>query len=222
MDKKQEILKKYRAFNEYLESINLDELRNKHTRQELNAFKEQLYGLKTRNLAYEISELTRKMKEEEYPELLGVHHFPILRQIDFMTENKKIELDQFLAGHRVGNYIYNLWHFTSDEKRRKQLEEWLIEHGVAEKQYSVLCPNCSQGWISSLMSGEEKEKLDIALKQYKEKEDWESYDIIMDKLEHSCIDCELYFDLTNDIINRLQYKSLLKMKMERDTSLDNL
>ena len=32
MDKKQEILKKYRAFNEYLESINLDELRNKHTR----------------------------------------------------------------------------------------------------------------------------------------------------------------------------------------------
>lgn len=222
MDKRQEILEKYQAFNSYLESIDLNELGKTLTRKELSEFREELHGHKSRSLTYEISELTRKMKEEEHPELLGVHHFPIIREIDFLSESQKLKLDEFLLMHRVGNYINSLWRVTGNEKDLKRLEEWLLEHEVTEEHYSVFCPHCRNGRISGIISKGEKAELDSILQEYKQTSDWELYEKIMRKLESYCMECEAEFEIDASNVDQLRYKSLTKMKMGRDMSLDNV
>lgn len=41
-------------------------------------------------------------------------------------------------------------------------------------------------------------------------------------LEVICLECETDYDLTNEMIDKLQYRVYTTMKMERDTTLDNL
>ncbi|PFK01355.1 hypothetical protein COI97_15940 [Bacillus cereus] len=223
MDIRKQVLPKYKEFNEFLNSISLDDLKKEFNRHELKELESKLRGIELRSLPYEISKLTDQMKLEEFPQLLGVHRFPVLKKIDFMTEEKKVELDKKLVSFRVGNYLPYLGRYTD---QKDKLEQFLLENEVIEKKYVVTCPCCSADeWLSSPQSLEQKNKLETLLT--KNEEDYcdaeEEFESTVDCI---CGDCGFspdYYEMRDYARKgRVQFKELLKMKMERDKSLDNV
>ncbi|MED2125970.1 hypothetical protein P4V88_02280 [Bacillus thuringiensis] len=219
MDIREQVLTKYNELNEFLNSISLDDLRKQFNRHELNEFKSNLYNTKLRSLAYEISKMTDEMKIEEFPQLLGVHHFPILNEIDFLTEEQKINLDKELVRYRVGNYVSGLWKITRDESKRKQLLKWLLDNGILETKYAALCPYCHNGNVTDIMTTQEKDKLDSMFSDYKKAYDEDLEEKLQDILENVCMECNSFTEV--DDLKELKYTEYHQMKKERDNSLDN-
>ncbi|WP_121616595.1 hypothetical protein [Virgibacillus halodenitrificans] len=215
MDIREEILNKYKKFNDYLENIDLNSLRNNFSRQELNDFKNKLYDIKIRSLPYEISNMTKEMKEEEYPELLGIHHYPILKEIDFLTEKEKMDLDNFLVKFIPNrDFVQTFWKVVKSPKKTELLKKYLIEKGVVEERYVVKCPNCHQGHLSKMMSNEKKEELKTLLHNKATYYKLEPY------LNFICDDC--FDELDPYEIDEFSMQTYLILVMERDKSLDHV
>ncbi|PFU84654.1 hypothetical protein COK91_03120 [Bacillus cereus] len=221
MDIREQILEKYKEFNEFLMSVSIEDLRKQFNRHELNTFKSNLYNTKLRSLAYEISKMTDEMKIEEFPQLLGVHHFPILNEIDFLTEEQKINLDKELVGYRVGNYVSGLWKITRDESKRKQLLKWLLDNGILETKHAALCPYCHSGNVTDIMTTQEKDKLDSMFSDYKKVYDEDLEEKLQDILENVCMECDSFTEVDDLKLEELKYTEYYQMKKERDKSLDN-
>lgn len=219
MSIKEEILKKYNELNEFLQGIDIETLQKEYTRSELKELQSAIYGVKLRSLAYEISEVVDKMKKEEYPELLGVHHYPGLKEIDFLSEKQKIELDKYLVKFRKGNYVSNLWRIGNDSKLAKKIEQFLIDKGIVEKVFYVNCSRCSDNYLSKQLTETEKLELDELFKDPSKIEERQ------DKLEDGtlyeyCDECS--YEINFERPSLLQYAELLKLVKERDKSLDNV
>lgn len=207
MNIKEELLQKYEEFATFLESIDL----SSYTRQELMELKSQLGNIKMRNISFEMSDRIKEMKEEEFPQLRSVHHFPELTEIDFMSEKNKIALDNYLCMVRKGNYVFNLYKFTNNKER---LQQFLVEKGVLEKVYRVSCPH---HYNETLVNGLSKQKLE-EFKQAVLTKNTEFFEDEHDELYcERCEDSPTY-KTWNDMLVREDYV-LLK---NRDTSLDNV
>lgn len=76
-------------------------------------------------------------KEEEYPEILKVHYYPIIKEIDFLSEENKIELDKILKECYGSGIQRSLLYSNLDKK----VLNFLIENKVLEKEYIFHC-NC--------------------------------------------------------------------------------
>lgn len=213
----EEIKTKYQEFNTYLESIDLQDLRKKHSREELKKLSKELYAIEIRSLAYELSKITEEMKKEEFPQLLGVHRYPVLKEIDFLTEEEKIKLDKHLVMVRKGNYLYGLHNVTRNSEKVKMILKFLLERGVVEESYFALCPRCGSGHISAQLGKNEKEKLDIVMK---DKNHSERDEVLEKYLEYVCMDCDSEPNVEH--LSELFYKTVHKMMIERDKSLDNV
>lgn len=211
MNIKEELLKKYEEFAVFLESVDIASLKENNTRQELKEFATRLGNIKLRNLLFDIQDVIKEMKEEEFPQLRGVHHFPALAEIDFMSEEKKIELDKYLCMVRKGNYVFNLFKFTNDTKR---LQQFLVEKGILEKVYRVTCP---KHYNETLINGLSKEKLEEFKKAVLTKDE-DFFEEEYDDLYCECCEDNAEYKTWNDIFIREDYV-LLK---NRDSSLDNV
>ena len=211
MNVKEELLQKYEEFAAFLEGVDLSSLKNTHTRQGIKEFESQLGKIKLRNISFELSDMIKEMKEEEFPQLRGVHHFPALAEIDFMSEEKKIELDKYLCMVRKGNYVFNLFKFTNDTKR---LQQFLVEKGILEKVYRVTCP---KHYNETLITGLSKEKLE-EFKKAVLTNDTDFFEDEYDDLYCECCEDNAEYKTWNDMFIREDYV-LLK---NRDNSLDNV
>ncbi|HHT7153125.1 hypothetical protein P4I89_08345 [Bacillus cereus] len=219
----EEIISKYNEFGEFLKTVDISELKQQYTRKELIALSESIRTSDLRSLWHEIYKLTEQLKLEEFPELLGVHRFPILKEIDFMTEEEKIELDKKLVGFNVGHYLPYLGRYTNEHKK---LEQFLLENNVVEKQYVVTCPCCGGNeWLSNTLDTKTKEAFDELLTKeiVDDCDDVEAFTTIVDRI---CDECDFYPELESMRVykaqNQLRYKELLQMNMKRNTSLDNV
>lgn len=217
------ILEKHKEFSSYLNSIDINILKEKYTRKELMELSEALRVDRFRSLWHEIHKLTEEMKTQEFPELLGVHRFPILKEIDFMTEEAKIELDKKFVSFRLGEYLPRLDRYTNEYKK---LEAFLLKNNAVEKVYVVTCPCCGGNeWLSNTLDEETKTAFDELLTKEATDhyDDVEKFDHIVDRI---CESCDFYPELESMRVykaeNQLRYKELLKMNMQRDTSLDNV
>ena len=159
MDMK-EVIKKYEEFKAFLETINIESLKNTHSRQELQAFQEQLKAISLPQLSWEIGKLLKEMKEEEFPQLKSVYRYPELNEIDFMTEKKKVELDKYLGMVKPGNYVFHLARYTNQPQK---LENYLKEKGIIEEAYHFTCSTHTHLKISSKMTLEEANKIKTAI-----------------------------------------------------------
>lgn len=221
------ILKNYEEFQQSLQQVDLQELKKQHTRQELNQFLKDLREIPLRSLSYEIGQLIQEMKEEEYPELLGVHHFPVLREIDFLSEEQKKVLDDLLVRYRIGHYVFPsvLYRLIPDRKKVEQLSDWLVENRVVRKEYRLLCPHCSESYITPFLSAKEKQRFEDLIQSYKETADMDLRDEFMAVCDVYCDECDEGFELwdiaklDNDF---LEFEEELIMTAQRDTSLDNV
>jgi len=93
----QTIINKYNEFGTYLKEININEFKQ-FSREELIEFKNELSSyFSFRYLTSEINDIIEDKKLQEYPELLGVHHYPEIKELDYISEEDKIKLDNFLV-----------------------------------------------------------------------------------------------------------------------------
>lgn len=213
-----QIQTKFQEFADFLETVDINQLRQHYSRSELKEFQKQLNAIKMRSLAYQIGQVVEEMKKEEFPELLGIHHYPALKEIDFLTEEQKKALDERLTSFRKGHYVQGLWHILKDSKKEKQIKEFLIQKGIVEQKYVVICPNCSDEWLSSVMNQEQKEQLDRLLLLPPHAD--ERYEGLEEILQDGCMECSYMPRI--ETIQEVTYKTLLEMTINRDTSLDQV
>ncbi|WCK57543.1 hypothetical protein PP175_26115 (plasmid) [Aneurinibacillus sp. Ricciae_BoGa-3] len=212
MSKQEEIIKKYEEFANYLTSVNLEELKSTMPRQVLKALHTQLYAINLRSLGYEIGQMVEAMKQEEYPELLGVHHYPDLRDIDFMSEQKKIQLDDYLVSVRKGNIVYNFWRFVKDTDK---LQSFLVEKGIIEEVYYLTCPYHNDERLTSKLTLAEFNKIKEAIQTKNQ----DKIDELLDgTLLDYCDACgtDVEFGQWDEAMGNKEYR-LIK---DRDKSLD--
>lgn len=220
MDIRNQILDKYKEFNQFLESIDLSSLRQQFNRQELNEFNEQLRGIDIRSVWYDIKKMTDEMKKEEYPQLLGVHHYPVINEINFLSEKQKLELDKYLVMHRVGNYVSGLWSITRENDIEKRLQTWLLNREVLKEVHVALCPHCRDGYISNVVDQDGKDGIEELFHRYKEDDGFEEYEELNRTIESGCMNCDSEIDIDEE--KELIWKTMYKMHMERDNSLDKV
>lgn len=116
-------------------------------------------------------------------------------------------------------------HLGRYTKEIDKLERFLLENEVAEKKYVVTCPCCCEDeWLSSSLSLE-KNRLDklltISEANFCDAED--EFESIVDCICEECGYSPDYYEMRDYERNeRIRFKELLKMKMERDKSLDNV
>lgn len=210
------ILSKYAEFNEYLKGIDLIELSQSNNRKDLEEFVKQLYATKTRSLAYELLKVTEGMKQKEYPELMGVHHYPEIKGMEFLSDDEKVALDEYLLSFRVGNYIRKFYKVTSDDAKNIQINNFLISCGIIERKYYIVCNECETERLSTLIKQEVKDNLELVISEgdrEKIAETLEKYLVI------ACEECGVELDLS--MLTRLSYEEVYLLVKDRDTSLDN-
>lgn len=215
-EKLEVIKERYREFATFLDGIAIEEIEKEYSRSELKELSKELSNINLRSFSYEITKMIQKKKEEEYPELLGIHHYPVLKEIDFLSEDKKLELDKFLARFVVGNELSGLSRMMYS-KDLKRFEEFLIEKGIAEAKFYAFCPRCHSGWISRLLTLEEMKLVEALLKDKKNEdrsENLEGY------LEYCCSQCDEEAEFER--IDTVNFGRLLKIVQGRNKSLDNV
>ncbi|MCK2000348.1 hypothetical protein MZM54_02955 [[Brevibacterium] frigoritolerans] len=217
MNELEQILDKYKEFAKYLEKVDLNKLRTKFTRRELDNFSLEIYSIKTRNLGYDTSKLVKEWKNEEYPELLGVHSYPIIKEIDFLTESQKLALDKHLAKMRVGNQLYGLYNVTRDSEKTKLVESFLVDNEIVDEGYYAICPQCKSSHLSGRLNKEEKEEL---ITNVNDQNLVEREEVLEKYLEYNCVDmyCENSTDLTQ--MTEINFKSDYTLILERDKRLE--
>lgn len=225
MDSRNQIIEEYQKFKAFLDTIDLEKLKNDYSREELKALKDTLKDINLQNIPYQLMEIIDKKKEEEYPELLGVHHYPIINEIDFLTEKEKLKLDEFLVRHRVGSYVRALWRVLDKRENQKQLEDWLIEHGVLSVYYALNCPHCGEDLITKLMNEDEFSKLKETFTAYEKDKSHKNYEAILNlshMVEGYCMECEDCCEIEDLKFDKFHIAKYPKLTMDRDKSLDNV
>jgi hypothetical protein len=224
MNLKEEILGKFVEFQQFLDGINMEELKL-IPRNELISFQKQLYEVKHVSLAYEIGKIIEEKKKAEFPQILGVHHYPELNEITFLSEEVKLQIDNHLLGFRIGNYLNSFYRFVSDSNKVKLLEDFLVEKEIVEELFIVKCPHCSKGHLTKGITKEMLETLKQRIQSISKDDEDGSYDILEDEglLESYCSNCEDHVDLSllkNE--NRFSTSRVLKMAKKRDETYDNV
>lgn len=136
-----ETISQCNQFQEYLDSLNIDDFNNT-SRDELKEFRKELPDC-ARDFSYKISKLIDKKKYEDYPELLGVHNFHEIKNMDFLSEEMKIKLDKYIGYMGFGSYVHVHSHKFSDlrneighELTGKALKR-LVEFKIIEPYFSI-------------------------------------------------------------------------------------
>ncbi|MFF2531609.1 hypothetical protein ACFVS2_22135 [Brevibacillus sp. NPDC058079] len=221
MDIRIRILNKYIEFKQFLDEINIEDL-NSLTRHELIELQEQLRDVKHRYLSVEIGKIIEAKKVEEFPQILGIHHYPDLKEIDFLSEETKLKLDKHLIHFRVGEHFNSFYKFAQSNERLEKLENFLVEKGIAERFYILLCPHCSQGYLTEPLLKNEFELLEKDIKAIENDEEFEMFECD-GRIDRYCMTCEDYADLTKlKDEERFIVKDILKMAKERDTTYDHV
>jgi len=229
----QTIINKYNEFDTYLKEINIEEFKQ-YTREELTKFTKELPSyFSFRSLTSEINDIIEEKRLQEYPELLGVHHYPEIKELGCISEEDKIKLDNFLVEWRFNSYLHKYTHKLreisknwSDEVIDKILKI-LVLKGILRKYYKmyVCCDYIilDEDKINKYIKSFEINK---KIEELSEKE-WEEYNKLQQELNYNCDycpDCDNEIEITKEMImetiNNPNY--LYKIIKERDKSYDNV
>ncbi len=230
-----EIVDKCNEFVTYLNNVDVKAL-EKFSREELMEFEKELRSAtKYRYLTGDVNAIILEKKKQEFPELLGVHHFPCIKKIDFLSEEDKIKLDKYLSQFRCGAYIHmesigwtDLSKRWGKETSRKVLE-FLHAEGVT-KRYRQLYLCCN----NSILQEEVLEKLlrfydlrhrNKSLNESEYAEYCELEEFYEENSHKMCEDCDEEVELTEKRINEIlssDNNHLYKIIIPRDTKLDNV
>lgn len=242
------ILKKIQSV---IQNIGMNEFK-KYSRNDLTEFAHQLIACSSfSSIIVQLDKLIEEKKLEEYPQLKGVHHYPEVDEIEFLSEDEKIKLDTYLSRLRP-NYSYILmgssaWGdiFTSNHLEEVHIEgeqtiSFLDSKGIIQKNYQIYCP-CCHGRVSICEQEQIIECLEyfrlseFGKSDYIKKLSHEEKNNLSNKLEDLyvktcdldlyCDGCEEGFEINKEMIEDIindSYYHVYKLIKERDKSLDNV
>lgn len=225
----QNIVNKYKEFKAYLEGIDINDFK-KYSRAELKEFREQLQGIGYfRTLSYEISQLMEEKKKEEFPQLLGVHHYPEIKNLDILSEEDKIELDKLLGCTRIRNFI--LEHSTAwrnvakgwGKETEEKVLNFLTENEILEKNYKIeICHDCEifpQRVFDQYLRYFDLSKRIQNLTE-EERCEYEFFDLALDTY-FMCTECGEEIYLTEEYFHESNYYLVYRKIKDRDKSWDD-
>ena len=228
----QTIINKYNEFDTYLKEINIEEFKQ-FTREEISEFTKILPSyFSFRYLVSEINDIVDNKKKQEYPELLGVHHYPEIKELDYISEDDKIKLDNFLVEWGFHSYLHKYTHKFREisknwtDKIVDEILELLTSKQILEKYYKLyIC--CDYIII-------DKEKINKYLRYFelsekkrlsdKEGEELDKLNCRLEFLTLFCSECDEQIEITEEIIMDTinNPDCLYKIIKERDKSYDKL
>jgi hypothetical protein len=224
VNKLNEILEAYTQFQTYLSTIQLDELKKQHTRKELDELKDNLREIKKRELPYELGMLADEMRKEEHPEILGVHYFPVIKEIDFLTEPEKVALDKMLARQRKSYFLTaNGWRVvTKTTAKHQPLVQFLLEKSIIKEEKVLVCPHCEDSHLTRRLSLKEVAKLESDIKAYQQATSYTERESLCDTIRSCvneyCDECDAEVDWTTR--TKFHYKTFHTVAAEADRTLD--
>lgn len=121
-----------------------------------------LYCFNNKEIESSLHKIMEEKKIKEYPEILGVHYYPIIKDIDSISDEKKIDLDKMI---KDAFSKYNVRVKLSKQIEPKILD-FLIENKVLSKEYVFHCTCDGEDCYDEFVSQERFNKL----KEYWSKE----------------------------------------------------
>lgn len=189
----------------------------------------ELYEIIKYNLHYKedrpkFEELLKELKEIAYPEIKRAHFYPVLNEIDFLTQEQIRIFDKTLYSNNKRWVIRkDNWHLFRDinvsYEEVDKIIEFMLSKDMLTKKYVVTCP-C--GEESEVISEEQylnmKKYFDIESRfktndVSEEEENWyEDFDIYKDGLAEIGCECEgLEICSMEDIDDNLSFEYRLKV-----------
>ncbi|PEQ71056.1 hypothetical protein COF65_32685 [Bacillus toyonensis] len=199
MTSPKEIIKKYNEFAEYLNSINLKEVLENHSIEDIKLMNDKMSQIYFRRIEFEVREYINQPKNICPPIQTVVTNEQkfkqLIQKIGYLSDQEKVNLYEFLIMLREGETIAGLTRITRNAHKTNQIEKYLVEHGIADKYSIAICPGCSEHLTKPLSEELKKEyQKEIAGNYYK----------------HYCPEC--YNFLQYDDVENLDYKEYLVKK----------
>jgi len=230
----QTIINKYNEFDTYLNTININDFKQ-YSREELTKFAKELPSyFSFRYLTSEINEIIEEKKLQEYPELLGVHHYPEIKELNFISEEDKIKLDDFLVEWGWNSYLHEYTPKFRNIFKEYKLEivnkilDFLVSKQILDKYYKMyIC--CDYIIVDEekinkyLRAFELNERIDLS------EEEREEHCELYNRLDYLnfvdfCPECDNEVEITKELImetvNNPSY--LYKIIKQRDKTYDNV
>lgn len=209
----------YKELKEMNNNLDLNEVRKKCTYSEVKEIYDLMkYCTSDKSVVEEVSDIMASKKEEEYPEILGVHYFPEILELDFLSEKEQIQLDDTLrTAYSSYRKRLDLIHLEKD------VLEALIEKGILEKEYLLSC-GCSSMECSPVRIS--KTKLDKYIKYWEDSQEREMSEDEDNELNYGCIEIPCFYDTIDEIcsleeFNDYSYKEIQYVfKKEPDLTLE--
>ncbi|MCC0726741.1 hypothetical protein KGF51_10015 [Clostridioides sp. ZZV14-6045] len=129
-EKKNELNRTYELLRNIEEQLDLKDLNSYSYKEIKNIYN----SIKNKNVSDKVEEIMQIKKGIEYPQINDVHYFSEIKDIDFLSQEEKVELDRFLAEHA----IFRDYSFSFNEKTI----DFLISNNIVERVY---CLNCYCG-----------------------------------------------------------------------------
>lgn len=222
----EEVIQKQKEYEAYMNSIDINQF-EQFTRKQLLDFVNKSREFKQRFITLEVDKIIEKKKFEEYPELLGVHHYPELKEIDFLSQEQLIELDKELAHNRGvnANVSFKLKSYIHWDLHDK-VYDFLIEKGIIKKEIHVECSCGRSEWLSRAFDEKFKEQWIEDLK--KSNSECEAVGLLTQRefeFFGYCEECEEYYEFGNlddDFIKDLSFHHFYVKIKERDKRWDNI
>ena len=207
-----------------MESVDIKKFEG-FSREELSEFAKKSREFRQRFITLEVDKIIDQKKHEEYPELLGVHHYPELKEIEFLTKEQLVQLDNEIAYNRG---VHVTFHLKSDIEwdLHEKVYDFLVSKGILIKEIHLDC-NCGRSsWISRSFDEKYKEQW---LEDFKKSnEEYEAVGLL-EKGEFEffgyCEECEEYYEfgeLTKEFIENLHFNHHYVKIKERNKQWDNI
>lgn len=139
---------KQESIKELNENLNLEEFKTLSYENAKNIFSQIRWNLES-NLVKQIESILQQIKEETYPMLKKAHFYPVINNIEFLTDKEKHNLDELL--YKLGKFSYihtcssSWYNLNFDDNKTQQVLDFLYENNIIEKNYRLLCGCRSDG-----------------------------------------------------------------------------
>lgn len=183
--------------------------------EDLKAFREASRYMLYEDVQKKLDDIFEKKRKECFPEAYGIHYYPELKEIDFLTQKEKLAVDEALKKAKLGQYIHTVKNIYMSSEKRKKVYDFLLEKGLIEPVYGFSC-NCGEEvtYIS-------KEEYQYFLENFQKDPDERDEDFV-GVISVGCFECD-YKEIYSlkafvDEVHVVTYRKVV----EADTSLDSL
>jgi hypothetical protein len=228
----QEIINKYKEFKEYL--LGFDDATFKNaSREELTEFVRELRNHNSfRYLTSDVDKIIGEKKVKEYPELLGVHNYPEIKELTCISEEDKVTLDSYLVSLGFRSYLHKYSHAWGEvsgkwsDEVETEVFKFLVDREIIELLYRVELCHMSFT-ISKEQLANYFKYFELEEKKGKTEDEWDEYYELQGDLElpSCCFECDEEAEMTKDFLVQAQNSPgcyVYKVLKERNTALDNV